>query len=100
MVALKVSSEWFRKATNASVITEKSYDVEFIKKVIKKKKPHKVLKTKERGTESTFSLKQVVEEDLRGESAISQKEKHDNTILNRRLLQPRSNLEQNRLLLS
>lgn len=51
----------------------------------------------EREAESPFSLPVV--EDLSDESAISQKEKHENSILNRRLLQPRSNLEQNRLLL-
>lgn len=53
----------------------------------------------EREAESPFSSEQAVVEDLSDESAIWQKEKRENTILNRRLLQPRSNLEQNRLLL-
>lgn len=38
--------------------------------------------------------------DLRDESAVSQKGKHENTILKATPLQPHSNLEQNRLLLS
>lgn len=77
------------RVRNASVITEKSYKVELIKKVIEKN--NKVLKTKEKEAESTFSLEQPVEEDMRDESAISQKEKHENTTLTRRLLQWRSN---------
>lgn len=50
---------------------------------------------------STFvSLEQLVAEDMWDKSEVSQKNKHENTALNVRLLQPRSNLEQNELLLS
>lgn len=85
---------------NVFVITEKSWEVELIKKSEKGIKRKNVFKTKQRGAQRTFSLERPVEEDFRALSAISQKDKHENTLLNGRLLQPRSNLEQNRLLLS